>query len=430
MGTFLGSISGGFAKGALLGTMFPVLIVLGLNAMVVAPLLSFGPALQDRLKNIALGAEGWPLVAFSFAVTVLTGLLYNLNIPIIRLYEGYPFERSAIGRIMSARWQRRFRRAQPLRLALRYLARDMRRAEVVDPALLSAMGARRTELAHVLNDTLPDREDLVLPTRLGNVIRSFERYPVVAYEMDAIALWPRLVAKIDTGFAATIDDAKTTFDFMLNCSFLTALTAVALVAVWVQEDTAVLTTRSVQWGWRIALFAGMATLFYVWAVGAAAKWGLQVCAAFDLYRFELLEGLGYKQKPATVVEEKQLWRKISMRLVFADSEDPPDYEDPPTRITTLPLGVQIDTTRTLVARADGGFDVTLGIKNVDVNLRTATTVVITETIPNNGRFIVGSLSATGAAIAVKNTAPLEVSLGALAANAEVTVRYSVRLGAA
>jgi hypothetical protein len=278
----------------------------------------------------------------------------------------------------------------------------------------------------VLNDTLPDREDLVLPTRLGNTIRNFERYPVVAYEMDAIALWPRLVAKIDPTFATTIDDAKTVFDFMLNCSFLTALTAVTLVVLWVRDDTAMLAARSAQFAWPIALFAGLAMLFYAWADGAAAQWGRQVCAAFDLYRFQLLEALGYKHKPATVMEEKQLWRRISTRLVFADSEDPPDYEDAPTRITATPLGVQISATRTVAPRVDGGFNVTLRIRNVDVNLRTATPVVVTETVPDNGRLMVGSLSATGAEIAVHDTKPLEMSLGALKPDAEVIIRYSVR----
>ena len=68
--------------------------------------------------------------------------------------------------------------------------------------------------------------------------------------MDGIALWPRLVADIETPLAATIDDAKIAFDFMINCSFLSALTACVAVTLWLQEGDPLLTWRSGAWAWR------------------------------------------------------------------------------------------------------------------------------------------------------------------------------------
>ena len=131
MGSLLTSLTGQFAKLALLGTMLPVVFVLGLNLVLVAPLLPFGPALQTWLMRIALGEASWSLAAFTFAVFLLTGLLYNLNTPIIRLYEGYPWQRSYLGGWMAERWKRRFRQGTPLRRSLRSLGRALGRHPAV-----------------------------------------------------------------------------------------------------------------------------------------------------------------------------------------------------------------------------------------------------------------------------------------------------------
>ncbi len=93
------------------------------------------------------------------------------------------------------------------------------------------------EVKHSVAEWMPDMQALLLPIRLGNVIRCFERYPFLVYGMDGIVFWPGLVSKIDSGFAA---------------------------------------------------------------------WGVQVRSAFDLYRSDLLEGLGSRQNPLTYQEEHAL----------------------------------------------------------------------------------------------------------------------------
>src|SRR2546427_8530481 len=121
MTSLLTSISGQFGKTVFLGTLFPVLIVAILNGVLTIPLLSFGPALQTQLKDVAIGEDKWGAIFLVFVVLVLTGFLYNLNIHIIRLYEGYAWKESWLGWLWMHRKKKVYRHAGPLRLSLRYL---------------------------------------------------------------------------------------------------------------------------------------------------------------------------------------------------------------------------------------------------------------------------------------------------------------------
>src|SRR5258708_37349608 len=109
---------------------------------------------------------------------------------------------------------------------------------------------------------MADQELFVLPTRFGNVIRCFERYSTLAYGMDAIVLWPRLVAKIGSEFAATIDEAKTSLDFMLNCSLLSSFIGLVLLSIEVLGAEQLTWATALPWLWRGVLFGILSILFY------------------------------------------------------------------------------------------------------------------------------------------------------------------------
>jgi hypothetical protein len=65
------------------------------------------------------------------------------------------------------------------------------------------------------HETIP-----TLPTQFRNAIRSFEAYPAVAYGVDPIPAWPRLVGVITQEYASATADAKAEVDFFLNLFFL------------------------------------------------------------------------------------------------------------------------------------------------------------------------------------------------------------------
>lgn len=425
MTSLLTSISGQFGRAVVLGILFPVLIVSILNDLITVPLLSFGPALQAQLSRIATGEDKWAAVFLIFVVVVVSGFLYNLNIPIIRLYEGYSWKESWLGQLWSWRKKKLFQRVGPLRLSLRYLRRQLR---AVDPnnTLLQEMQVEQNDLGRFINSELPDREDLILPTRFGNVIRCFERYSDVAYGMDAIVLWPRLVAKIETGFASTIDEAKTSVDFMVNSSFLCGLSGLTVALIGLLTRLPWSFASVTHWAWRSALFLGLAIVFYAFAIGRAKAWGAQVKSAFDLYRSDLLKSLGYQQQPLTYFEEKALWRRISVQLLYADSREKPlPYKAAPTRVSASPIGIQLEINRKVVpAVVSGSLGVEITIENKDQ--APTDFVVLSETIPDGYKFMADSVRVSVGDLALVNVAPPEMKLSGIAPSSRINVTYTMK----
>jgi hypothetical protein len=426
MGSLLSAISGQFAKAIVLGTMFPVLIVSAMNVLLVAPLSPHTEAVPAYLAKIALGDEKWPAVVLSFVVFVLTGLLYDLNIPIIRMYEGYPWQKSFIGRSFLRLQRRRFDEALRLESSDRSLQAQMIAAQEKGSILADLQG-QKMALDLFLSSQLPDAEALLLPTRLGNVIRCFERYPFLAYGMDAIVLWPRLVSKIDSAFASTIDEAKTTFDFMLNMSFLSGVTALGVLGIGLGARAPLEFSFIWPWLWRASLFAVLALLFYSFSINRALAWGEQVRSAFDLYRLDLLKGLGYQQKPLTYQEERALWTKISSQIQFADSRVIPlPYDQPLTRVIPYPSDIS------LVVQHECGpqqgnlrIPVSVEVKNADT-VRPVSSLTVIATIPDGYKYVPDSATVSSGGIVVRQFAPLELYLGSIQPGAKMTVSYLMK----
>lgn len=123
--------------------------------------------------------------------------------------------------------QKQLLRAKAERLGFRTLLREMSTSD----SRYAALASKRSRIALRLNNEFPSQPELILPTRLGNVMRSFEEYPSVQYGIGAITLWSRLVAKIDKDYAGGIDAAKTSVDFMLNLSVLSFFSATVMTIV-------------------------------------------------------------------------------------------------------------------------------------------------------------------------------------------------------
>lgn len=55
---------------------------------------------------------------------------------------------------------------------------------------------KRNNLMRRLGEEFPDKEEYLLPTPFGNVLRSFEIYPRYMYGFESIDGWGRLLAVI------------------------------------------------------------------------------------------------------------------------------------------------------------------------------------------------------------------------------------------
>lgn len=422
MNNLLSAISGQFSKALLLSTMLPVVVFALLTWALVIP---WVPHSVPWVAWVGGLDNEWRLVTLSLVVLLLTALLYNLNGPIIRFYEGYPWKDSILGSWRQKVHRERFVRARDRWLGLRrLLAQPTAKTETRHKHAFDFWNS----LGRELNSRYPSDAEAVLPTELGNVIRSFEDYPQRQYGLEAITLWPRLIAKIDERYAAQIDDAKSSLDFMLNSSLLCGLLAALFAAVRLYYPVGLVETSD----WvpaalvLVALLAA-AYLLYQSSIPRAKAWGTMVKGAFDLYRWDLLEALGPWEKPGSREGEAELWDKVSGLLIYSDltSFPPPAYhpESPPTVVTAEPPEIQLETSRGgRLAFLGGAVVIQIAVRNTDGALR-ATGISVQDQLPAGWLCEWGSAEAAGHPVEIRGTNPYQFALGDLGPGQSVVLTY-------
>ncbi len=220
------SVSSKFNNTLILGVLLPTAVHILLGLILVVPLFPAGWS----ASQIATAIETlWIALAVSVITILLSGVLYNLNIPIIRFYEGYPWRNSWLGKKRTEYYRRRFEATQARKYGLRALANTFDTSlSDEDQMIIQRWWDNQSESAFL---NFPSKPALILPTRLGNVVASFEDYPRQQYGIETVVVWPRLFAKIDTTYTATIADSKTAFDFMVNSSLLSTILGLVLLVV-------------------------------------------------------------------------------------------------------------------------------------------------------------------------------------------------------
>ncbi len=395
MTSLLSGISGKFNVSLVLGTVLPATIF-----VIVARLLL--PEVFPSAIVLPI-AEDSEVFTLSLIVVLLSGVLHHLNTPHIRLYEGYPWKDTLIGKWRRQRFRSEFYYLAAQREGHAELRRRLTVATPTQPVFTSSelgkarKASRAAEKAarRKLNLNFPASSGSVLPTRLGNTIRSFESYPARMYGMAGVTLWPRLVAKIDPSYAKTMEGAKASLDFTLNsCSLSSALTMLLLGAGLVQPSSVF---DGGSWRFRLlsVLILGLlAAWFYDQSVGRAAAWGNTVRSAFDLYRWELLSQLGYSRRPKTGEEEGDLWRGISWRTAYGYSPRaayaPPAGEPVESTSAVAKNGTEVSLLRTVEGdRDDGRLTVVLTVRSVEED-KPAKEVTVRDTVPSGYDFVAGS----------------------------------------
>jgi hypothetical protein len=319
--SLLSSISGHFSRSIILGAFFPAAIFVLLGVVFVWPLL---PATSWLAREVGMLDAEWRVALLTFIVVVLTGLLYHMNIPLLQLYEGYPWLETSFGR--RSRYRRQLEAAEVRAAGYHALASQRQRMAGYrqEREANRRLAEAGQEWQRFARQNFPIRPELVLPTQLGNALRKAETYPQREYGMAAVTLWPRLIAVLKADYATALDNAKASLDFMINSSFLSSLTALLtlLLGLWYPVPLA---TSAFWWPWLLLLmaFAVAAFLLYRAAVGRAAAWGSLIEGAFDLYRAELLKQFGYGERPMSRQVERALWDRISRQIVFGDEPKGP-----------------------------------------------------------------------------------------------------------
>src|SRR5215204_27445 len=122
MTSILSTISGFFSKPLILGSFLPVTIFILLSWLLLVPVLPPNYLVFQPLEGLE---REWKLLAILFIAVVASGLIYNLNIQILRFYEGYPWQDSWIGRRRTKRFRNQYKLREARIHGLRTLLRAM-----------------------------------------------------------------------------------------------------------------------------------------------------------------------------------------------------------------------------------------------------------------------------------------------------------------
>lgn len=239
---------------------------------------------RDRQRLVAdltqLGIiEALFLVGAGLFLVVISNDLVTWMTPLLlRLAEGYwtgPFYR------LRDHMVRRIRKQLALKeQTWEKLAADFDRHQL-NPQMRETYARLDTELA-----AYPQPE-LLLPTRLGNILRAAEEYPALRYGLDTIVVWSRLWFLLPEDVQAEIAYARRSLDERIRL-----LAWGILFAIW-----------SIWCGWIVFIALGFTRVVYVSSLAAAMVYGDMVRAAFDLYRFQLYESLHFPPPPSPEAEE-------------------------------------------------------------------------------------------------------------------------------
>ncbi len=297
-----------FDRNFVIGFFLPVAIFITLSILIINPYPFGGQVVGFLTTDLLVGTTALGLLSWVGGIVLLA-----LNRDLYRLMEGYRKYNPL--KLFGWMEKRRYRKAVS---ELEKLDNEYRECINSDKEFPVKSRTRRNDLMRQLADEFPDKEEYLLPTPFGNVLRSFEVYPRYMYGFEAIDGWGRLLAVIPKDYLELIDAARAQVDFWLNLGVVFILLQVEYVSfIYVFGGSLNL--------WIVVLFVILGTIAPLRATSAAREWGDFVKSAFDVYRFNLLESLGM-ELPKNREEERALWTKYSQAIIYRLPERLPDLK--------------------------------------------------------------------------------------------------------
>lgn len=320
-----GTIQGYLEK---LGGNFMVAAFVPSLAFVTACMVAFSPLLpQDFIMNVqgALSPLNEKGLIVLLIATMMGFTLTSLNTYIYKLFEGYVlFQYLTPLRHLEMRRARRIRNQRDaLNMQIRRIEktqtgwslagmpeRSEKKMKRIDDRI-DRLTNQRDALAAEYELRYPPKDELIMPTRLGNILRAAEAYPQSRYYVDSVALFPRMVVAIDKDYMGHMDTANDQCSFLLNSSLLSAVFAVFafLASLYLYFFP------SVDHPGLVYLLTGFVTLAIAWffynaSLMNVSKYGNLIRSAYDLFRFNLLKKLRLPL-PTDNRSEKETWKKVS-----------------------------------------------------------------------------------------------------------------------
>ena len=235
-----------------------------------------------------LSGNGLGFLGLVASLTLLLGLvLHPLQFSLVQLYEGYwGLSRPAVA--VRARW------TEGHRLRAHVLG-DLVAADPVpgEDALHRRMREVLADEAGRLDQSYPPDTRALMPTRLGNVLRSYEGTIGTPYGLDAARVLAHVALVADRSHVDYLNDQRSSLDLAVRMSFLMyLLSGCYFVALWPYGA----------WILLAAVPASLGILSYRGSVVVAHHYGQAMGALVDLNRFALYERLRISLPADTLAE--------------------------------------------------------------------------------------------------------------------------------
>lgn len=182
----------------------------------------------------------------------------------------------------------------------------------------------------------PIREDDLLPSMLGNVLRASEQYSQKYGLKAGIDIWTRLSVLLPPVMANELEEKNNNIIFLLNSSLLSYMHSLIAFVIWlifridsvcsqvgscvgtgtIKEiiNYPIFSNSEAKYLFYFAAWFVIGYVLYVFSIPVAKTFGLLIRTSFDLYRFDLLKQLNY-EIPKKLSRERSLWWKISDFIV-------------------------------------------------------------------------------------------------------------------
>jgi hypothetical protein len=238
--------------------------------------------LPEPLQIAVLGAALLLVAVSALAVQ-------RFDLPVLRFLEGYwPRWSNALQRLLVRRQEKRLASTEAHLNELR--AREETRGLTPDES---------EELTRLewWRRFMPSQASQLMPTRLGNILRSAERRPQEKYGLDAVVCWPHLWFLLPESTKLDLQNARASLN--------------NIAQLWLWSILFLFWTPSAWWALPIGLL--VAFFSYGWMLEAAEGLSTLVEAAYDLHRMTLYQAMNWPL-PVNSDQELKLGQQLSEYL--------------------------------------------------------------------------------------------------------------------
>jgi hypothetical protein len=350
-----------------LGGNFLVASFIPSLTFVISSIVIFGPIIPESvLKRIQFLLS--PFGQFGLLIILIAVIigftLTSLNTQVYKIFEGY-----VLTKYLSFFLNLERKRARELRQERERIIRKINRLQnkldiweksglpsrpqkekAKIETRIESLRTKRDDVTVTYDQRYPPYESMILPTRLGNILRAAEIYPRTRWGIDPVPIWPRLIYAASTAekgesYLTKVDFSNDQCSFLLNSSLLSGVFAViALVAsiyqyfllalknlgypkflyfIPIDSQTEVYIQRAIIYLVVTLLSLIVAWYFYNASLWNVSQYGNLIRSTFDLFRFNLLESLHLPfPQDNSDDDEVLLWRKVSELITVGKINTP------------------------------------------------------------------------------------------------------------